>query len=155
MESKASQMIKSAEQIVERVKQTITCEINANDAKTIALMLGAYNRYQYYEHEGADYIFSIYNQDDLKKMVDNGLTAAEIVQAWNKVHYENFLPYFHFGDKYFGISAIGNLNDLKRKLISWLNEILLSVISRPLKHDEYKDLYEHYFKEQFEKGLEN
>lgn len=142
-------------QIIESVKRSITRDINRNDTKVIEMVLAAYNRYQEDERNGVDYLFDITNQSDLKCMVEGGLNVAEIAWAWKKVQDEHISTYFHFGCNYDGLSAAGNLNDLKRKLTSWLDEILPCVLKYVSRCEEYADIYEHYITEYLEKKWDN
>ena len=142
-------MVENFNSIVEIMIRRIAHDLR-NGNGTLDMVLNAYNRFQEDERGGVDYIFNINNQNDLKCMVDGGLTASEIAWALNKVQHSEFTSYFHFGCNYNGLYALGTLADLKRNLISWLDEFLPYVIMYVTRCTEYQALYEHYITEYLE-----
>ena len=142
-------MVENFTSIVEIMISRIAHDLR-NDDTNLDMVLNAYNRYQEDERDGADYIFDITNQNDLKCMVEGGLTVTEIAWAWNKIQNEGITPCFHFGGCYTGLEALGTLADLKLSLISWLDEFLPYVIMYVTRCTEYQNLYEHYITEYLE-----
>ena len=140
-------MEENINQIIEIVKKSIIHDIDNNDTKAIKMVLDAYNHYQEDELDSTDYLFDITNQHDLKCMVEGGLTASQIAFVWNKMRDEHLSPYFNFGCNYDGIAAVGTFDDLSRKLISWLDVILPSVLKYAARSIEYANIYEHYITE--------
>ena len=145
-------MVENFNSIVEIMKRRITHDLrNDNTNGVLDMVLNAYNRFQEDERDGVDYIFDITIQNDLKCMVEGGLTVTEIAWAWNKIQNEGITPCFHFGCNYNGLEALGTLADLKRNLISWLDEFLPYVIMYVTRCTEYQNLYEHYVTEYLER----
>ena len=54
------------------------------DDSVLSVMLEAYNQMQEDEFDGHYYIFNIHDEDDLKCLVKNGMTACEISYAYQK-----------------------------------------------------------------------
>ena len=144
-------MVENFNSIVEIMKRRIAHDLrNDNTNCVLGMVLNAYNRFQEDERDGVDYIFDITKQNDLKCMVDGGLNVTEIAWAWNKIKKEGISSCFHFGCNYGGLEALGTLADLKRNLISWLDEFLPFVIMYVTRCTEYQALYEHYITEYLE-----
>ena len=142
-------MVENFNSIVEIMKRRIAHDLR-NDNANLDMLLNAYNRFQKDERDGVDYIFDITIQNDLKCMVEGGLTVTEIAWAWNKIKNEGITSCFHFGCNYDGLDALGILADLKLNLISWLDEFLPYVIMYVTRCTEYQALYEHYITEYLE-----
>lgn len=143
-------MVENFNSIVETMKRRIAHDLR-NGNGVLYIVLNAYNRFQKDERDGVDYIFDIKNQNDLKCMIEGGLTVTDIAWAWNKVQDEDITPCFHFGCNYHGLDALGTLADLKLNLISWLDEFLPYVIMYVTRCTEYQALYEQYITEYLEK----
>ena len=144
-------MVENFNSIVETMKRRIAHDLrNDNTNGVLDMVLNAYNRYQEDERDGVDYIFDLNNQNDLKCMVDGGLTVTEIVSAWNKVQNEGITSYFHFGCNYDGLEALGTTTDVKHDLISWLPIFIPYVLMYVTRCTEYQAIYEHYITEYLE-----
>ena len=142
-------MVENFNSIVEIIKRRIAHDLrNGNGA--LDMVLNAYNRFQEDERDGVDYIFDLVKQNDLKRLVNEGLCATEIALAMRKVEKEKLSTFFHFGCNYNGLNALGTLADLKRNLISWLDEFLPYVIMYVTRCTEYQAIYEHYITEYLE-----
>ena len=144
-------MVENFNSIVEIMKRRIAHDLRNNTDGALDMVIDAYNRFQEDERDGVDYIFDITKQNDLKCMVDGGLNVTEIAWAWNKIKKEGISSCFHFGCNYGGLEALGTLADLKRNLISWLDEFLPYVIMYVTRCTEYQALYEHYITEYLER----
>ena len=144
-------MVENFNSIVEIMKRRIAHDLRNNTDGALDMVIDAYNRFQEDERDGVDYIFDINNHNDLKCMVDRGVTASEIAEAWDKVQYSGITSYFHFGCNYEGLETLGTLADLKRNLISWLDVFLPFVIMYVTRCTEYQALYEHYITEYLER----
>jgi hypothetical protein len=116
---------------------------NANSHKLLMLVLEAYNDFQESERDGVDYIFDLYNGDDLRCCVEGGMSASEIAKLYedSKV---NTTSFFHFGCNYPEAKPYANIESLRQQLISWLDELLENVIAYPYAYESYKQLYTMY-----------
>lgn len=145
-------MVENFNSIVEIMKRRIAHDLRYDNTNGVLdIVLNAYNRFQKDEIDGVDYIFDITIQNDLKCMVEGGLTVPEIAGAWSKIKNEGITPCFHFGPKYNGLEALGTLAELKRNLIAWLDEFIPYVIMYVTRCIEYQNLYEHYITEYLER----
>ena len=136
--------------MVETMKRRIAHDLRNNTNGVLNMVLNAYNRFQEDERGGVDYIFDLNNQNDLKCMVDGGLTASEIAWALDKVQHSGFTSYFQLGCNHDGLRALGTLKDLKRYLISWLPIFIPYVLMYVTRCTEYQAIYEHYITEYLE-----
>ena len=70
-------------EITNKLSQKMT---NENGCGNVTLLvLGAYNRFQEDERDGADYIFNINDVNDLKCCIDGGMSTCEISSIYNKL----------------------------------------------------------------------
>lgn len=113
----------------------------------LSILLKAYNTYQEEERDGVDYIFDLYDQDDLLCCVEGGLTAREIASLYehstkDKTHF------FFFGQNHQVPEQIKDLSSLRDQLLFCLDEILECVMTFP-ECEGYSDLYKRYVSEIF------
>ena len=127
-------------EITNKLSQKMT---NENGCGNVTLLvLGAYNRFQEDERDGADYIFNINDVNDLKCCIDGGMTTCEIASIYNKVKDSATTPYFFFGHNHEEAETLSTPNKLKTQFGIYLEEIIRHMLAF---HDVdgYKQLYDH------------
>lgn len=73
---------------IKKLRHTMT-------ADQFKVALKAYNAFEEAEHCGVDYIFDLHDKEDLKFMIDGGITLAELAQLHTKG-----TRYAFFGENY-------------------------------------------------------
>lgn len=138
-------MKKIIEDFIEQIRKQMVQDMNdeqIGDDVTI-LVLGAYNRYQDDEKDGANYLFDINNGNDLKCCIDGGMKAEEISWLYNECNKTaKSTPYFMFGANHEKAETIETWDALKAYLTNFLTSIILYMVTY---HDAdgYKQLYDH------------
>lgn len=137
---------KEFQSIINEVKNNIIYDFNRSD-KTLTDILKMYNDYQENVRNGVDYIFNLNDKDDLACCVNGGLTASNIAELvlYTANPYNN-TPYFFFGVNHPNAikGQFKTIDDLKKHLISWLDEILPSVLAYPFSFESYKRIWKLY-----------
>lgn len=137
-------MKKAINTMVESIKAAIIrdmenlCSMKGNHV--FAIVLNSYNTYQEEERDGVDYIFNINNQKDLKCCVEGGMTAKEVCALYQRCQ-ATTIPYFYFGQNYPEPKVVNSWMELRKNLITWLDEMLPYVIAYP---SVYHELYGEY-----------
>ena len=138
-------MKKIIENFIEEIRKKLVQEMN--DKQTCnyvtSLVLGAYNRYQEDEKDGANYLFDINNGNDLKCCIDGGMKAEEISWLYKECNKSaESTPYFMFGANHEKAETIETWDALKAYLTNFLSSIILYMITYQ-DVDGYKQLYGH------------
>lgn len=120
-------------------------ELARGNEEAIKIVLAAFNEMQEDERGGADYIFSIYNNNDLKFLVEKELVDAEDIAhvVDNPCDFPNGL--FYMNECTDGMQPV---QDLQNTLIGWLEEITKFVflyVARGGEDTAYKAYYERFF----------
>ena len=66
------------------VRDEIERQRNSLTADQFNVALKAYNAFEEAEHCGVDYIFDLHDKEDLKCMIDGGITLAELARLHNE-----------------------------------------------------------------------
>ena len=138
---------KEMQALIAKVAKNVEEEVmNSEINKALDLLLAAFNRYQEDERDGVDYIFDLSKQKDLKCMVEGGLSASEICDAWSTFRESDGIvtPFVRFGQNYTSLQFVGTRNDLKKGLIGALDDFLPYVFMYVCRCKEYQDFYEHF-----------
>lgn len=106
------------------------------------VVLAAYNRYCEDEKDGVDYLFDIYSQNDLKCLVNHGMTASEIAEVYNKAQYET--SNYFFCDCNHDVETISSFEDVVGMVIAMLDEVCECALLYVTRCEEYQALYERY-----------
>ena len=120
-------------------------ELVRGDKEAIKIVLAAFNEMQEDERSGVDYIFNIYNKDDLKFLIEKELVNAEDIA--HVVDNPCEFPYgmFFMNECTDGMQPV---QDLQKTLIVWLEEITKFVflyVARGGQDSAYKAYYERFF----------
>jgi hypothetical protein len=130
-------------EIAKLVSKKINDDVNAG--KNLNMLLAAYNEWQEYEKDGANYIFDINNNKDLKFVVDRGFLSAQgIAFVVNKC--ETGLFQFSGNDPDAGVKGI-DIEDLKKILINTSHIFIRYVFMyapRCGSNSAYTSVYEEY-----------
>ena len=118
---------------------TTYIEKNINyDGTLLYAVLCAYNQWQEDERDGVDYIFNIYNNDDLKCCIEGGLNANDISLLVNGVTKQDKTNYFFFGCNHPSPLQINNNDGLIQVLVGNIGGFLPYVFVYP---SSYGELY--------------
>lgn len=121
---------------------TKAAELYDQDPKYIpSMLLDTYNTYQDEERDGADYIFDLRQQNDLKVLADGGLTCGEIAEVVNHCYSKNIPPLIMFGNNHPHPEYFGNPDKLKSQLIGFLPDILPYILKYPTMYPEFIDVF--------------
>ena len=137
--------MKVMQKIIESMPKRIANDLRKNhlyNTEVFEMVLAAYNRYCEDEKCGVDYIFNIYNQNDLECCVKGGMTAEEIVTLYNDAQYKT--SNYFFCDENHGIKAIDSFEETLDILIDMLDEVCENVMTYVTRCSEYQALYEKY-----------
>jgi hypothetical protein len=141
-------------EIAKLVSKKINDDVNAG--KNLNMLLAAYNEWQEYEKDGANYIFDINNNKDLKFVVDRGFLSAQgIAFVVNKC--ETGLFQFSGNDPDAGVKGI-DTEDLKKILINTSDTFIRYVLMyapRCGSNSAYTSVYEEYIVPLLESGVFN
>ena len=119
------------EKIIERLKE--------DDIFNKALM--AYNQYQEDERFGLYYIFDLDDQEDLKTLVNCGVTASEISRLYNDNESADS-TYLYCGENHTNLRCL-NMSEIDKQLIANMEEIVLGMLAYPY-IDGYTPLYQEF-----------
>ena len=102
------------------------------DDSVLSVLLSAYNQMQEDEFDGHYYIFSIHSEDDLKCLVNNGMTASEISYVYQK-----------FEDGCFRFAEDGSIEEMsvckiRQTLANNMDALVRCVLMYP---EAYKKVY--------------
>jgi hypothetical protein len=120
-------------------------EADLRENKNLDLILSVYNEVMENERGGADYIFNIYNKDDVKFLVSNDLmTATDIAFVVNN---PDIVPngLFFMND---GAESMQPVKHLAIVLNNWVTEMTkfaVLYVARGSENSPYKAFYEKYF----------
>lgn len=130
-------------EIAKLVSKKINDDVNAG--KNLNMLLAAYNEWQEDERDGADYIFDINNEKDLKFVVDRGLLSAQgIAFVVNKC--ETGLFQFSGNDPDAGVKGF-SIEEVKKILTNSSDTFIRYVImyaARCGSNSAYTNVYEEY-----------
>ena len=129
--------------IANEIASRINADIKAG--KNLTMLLNAYNEWQEDECDGADYIFNINNESDLKFVVDRGLLSAQGI-AFVVDKTETGLFKFVGNDPDAGVKGVGII-ELKRTLVNTSDTFIRYIIMYAVrcgKDSAYADVYEEY-----------
>ena len=147
---KTNKMIKQlAEELADEIKAEIVVELTTKSENElrdwgrfgidlIDTLLKAYNRYCEDEKDGIDYLFNLNNKEDLKCIVEGGMTAREIADLYNKSNGEG---YFFFDCNHEEPYPIVGFEKLKSVLLSMLEDITKVIVAYP-EIKEYKVIWD-------------
>jgi hypothetical protein len=129
------------------IANIIAGRINADvkAGKNLTMFLAAYNEWQEYEKDGANYIFNINDKKDLKFVVDRGFLSAQGI-AWVVNETETGLFQFSGNDPDAGVKGI-DIEDLKKILINTSDTFIRYVLMyapRCGSNSAYTSVYEEY-----------
>jgi hypothetical protein len=130
-------------EIAKLVSKKINEDVKAG--KNLTMLLAAYNEWQEYEKDGANYIFNINNDKDLKFVVDRGLLSAQGI-FWVVNETETGLFQFNGDDPDAGVKGI-NIEDLKKTLTNTSDTFMRYVVmyaARCGSDSAYTRVYEEY-----------
>ena len=136
-------------QIGEILKKRIAADIKAG--RNLDLVRNAYNYWREDEHDGTEYVFSIFDKDDFKYVVDNDLLDQYgIVWAVHNTQIGCF--FFPCDINAEGVTEI-NREDLKSLLIANLDSVLPNMFKYICRGEDtpYQQLYEEYVVNELEK----
>lgn len=115
----------------------IEISFNENRTDNILKIINVYNRYQEDEKDGVDYLFNIYNKEDVIVCLKGGMTLDELVKLHKQAN--NSSEWFLFGQNHLNPFIVCD-SVLKRHLLSYANEIAKCIIGYPWV-EEYRTLY--------------
>lgn len=104
-------------------------------------VLMAYNQYQEDERFGVDYIFDLDDQEDLKTLVNGGVTASEISRLYNDIENADS-KYLYCGENHTNLRCL-NMSEIYYQLIGNMEEIVLCMLAYPY-IDGYTPLYQEF-----------
>lgn len=130
--------------MVAEIKNAVANDLMSmkEEGALLKLMLNAYNTYQEDERDGVDYVFDLTNQDDLKCVVDGGMTAKEIGELYMGSQV-NHSQYFLCGCNYSKVVPIANWEMLRGIIMGFLDEVIEKVVTFPYVKG-YREVYERY-----------
>lgn len=136
--------MKAFEIMVAEIKNAVANDLMSmkEEGALLKLMLNAYNTYQEDERDGVDYVFDLTNQDDLKCVVDGGMTAKEIGELYMGSQV-NHSQYFLCGCNYSKVVPIANWEMLRGIIMGFLDEVIEKVVTFPYVKG-YREVYERY-----------
>lgn len=139
--------MKAFEMMVAEIKNAVANDLMSmeEEGALLKLVLNAYNTYQEDERNGVDYIFDLTNQDDLKCVVNGGMTAKEIGELYMGSQV-NHSQYFLFGCNYTKAVPIANWETRRERIMGFLDEVIEKVVTFPYIKG-YRELYEKYVTE--------
>ena len=139
--------MKAFEIMVAEIKNAVANDLMSvkEEGALLKLMLNAYNTYQEDERDGVDYVFDLTNQDDLKCVVDGGMTAKEIGELYMGSQV-NHSQYFLCGCNYSKVVPIANWEMLRGIVMGFLDEVIEKVVTFPYVKG-YREVYERYVTE--------
>lgn len=129
--------------VIKFIAENVEADLREN--KNLDLILSVYNEVMEDERGGADYIFNIYNKDDVKFLVSNDLmTATDIAFVVNN---PDIVPngLFFMND---GAESMQPVKHLAIVLNNWVTEMTKFAVLYVARGDEnspYKAFYEKYF----------
>ena len=138
--------MKVMKKIIESMSKRIEKDLlknHLNNTEVFEMVLAAYNRYCEDEKDGIDYIFDIYNQDDLKCLVKNGMSASEIATIYEGAQYRTS-NYFFYDCNHMTNNVIGSFEEVLDLLIGMLDEVCECVMTYVTRCEEYQAIYERY-----------
>ena len=141
-------------EIAKLVSKRINDDVNAG--KNLNMLLAAYNEWQEDEKDGANYIFDINNDKDLKFVVDRGLLSAQGI-AFVVDKCETGLFQFSGNDPDAGVRGI-DIEELKKTLTNTSNTFIRYVIMYAVRcgsNSAYANVYEEYIVPVLERGIFN
>jgi len=141
-------------EIAKLVSKKINDDVNAG--KNLNMLLAAYNEWQEDEKDGADYIFDINNEKDLKFVVERGFLSAKGI-AFVVNECETGLFQFNGNDPDAGVKGIG-IEELKKTLMNTSDTFIRYVImyaARCGSNSAYTNVYEEYIVPVLECGYFN
>lgn len=128
----------------DEVAHTIIRDINNGNCSNLCSDVAkAYNVYQQNKQSGNARLYDINDEEDLKHLVKNGMSAAQISKVYNGSLY-NETPFFFFDEKDKKVEPIVVNGSLSQKMVDCLYAMALHIIAYPYKHEEYKRLYVSY-----------
>lgn len=131
-------------EMVASLKKLITKDLSLGkeNPKVVDMLLDAYNRYQLDERDGVDYLYNLFNKEDLKKCIDNGLSVSDIAWLYDQTSL-NTTSFFYFGVNHEEPEPIANFQELKNLMVNWLCDFLPCVVAYPYLK-EYQAIYKRY-----------
>lgn len=109
--------------------------------QTTKILLKAYNTWQETEHDGVDYIFDLSSREDLKTVIDGGLSLPEITDLYTSFKNGNITQYYLFGQNYTDARPFASKKEIRATLSTYLEEILRYVLAYP---SSYAEVYSRY-----------
>ena len=127
--------------ILEDLVNVLADEVKKDFKRLKPLVLKAYNRWQEDERDSADYIFDLYNPDDLIACIKGGLTPTEIASMVGRIreNTKSMTRFFMFGSNHKQPKML-SIQPLDNQLLGSLEEVLAYMLVYPYVED-YKDLY--------------
>ena len=141
-------------EIAKLVSKRINDDVNAG--KNLNMLLAAYNEWQEDERDGADYIFDINNDKDLKFVVERGLLSAQGI-AFVVDKCETGLFQFSGNDPDAGVKGI-DIEELKKILTNTSDTFIRYVLMyapRCGSNSPYAKVYEEYIVPVLERSVFN
>jgi hypothetical protein len=137
--------MKVMQRIIESMPKRIANDLRKNhlyNTEVFEMVLAAYNRYCEDEKDGIDYIYDIYNQEDLKTLVNNGMTANDITKLFESAQYTK--SNYFFCDCNHDIEQIASFEHVLDFLIGMIDEVCEYVMTYVTRCEEYQSVYEKY-----------
>lgn len=127
--------------VLEDLVNVLADEVKKDFKRLKPLVLKAYNRWQEDERDSVDYIFDLYDQDDLIACIKGGLTPTDIASMVCRIreNTKSMTRFFMFGSNRKEPKML-SIQPLDNQLLGSLNEILSYMLIYPYA-DDYKELY--------------
>jgi len=137
--------MKVMQKVIESMPKRIAKDLRNNhlwNTDVFDMVLAAYNRYCEDEKDGIDYIYDIYNQEDLNTLVNNGMTANDITKLFESA--QDTKSNYLFCDCNHDIEQIASFENVLDLLIGMIDEVCECALLYVTRCEEYQALYERY-----------
>ena len=129
--------------VIKFIAENVEADLREN--KNLDLILSVYNEVMEDERGGADYIFNIYNKDDVKFLVSNDLmTATDIAFVVNN---PDIVPngLFFMNDGAESMQPVKHLAIVPNNWVTEMTKFAVLYVARGDENSPYKAFYEKYF----------
>lgn len=129
--------------VIKFIAENVEGDLKAG--KNLDLILSVYNKVMDDERDGADYIFNIYNKDDVKFLVSNDLmTATDIAFVVNNPDIvPNGLFFMNNGAE--SMQPVKHLAIVLNNWVTEMTKFAVLYVARGSENSPYKAFYEKYF----------
>lgn len=105
-------------------------------------LLKIYNAYQDNERDGVDYIFNLYDKEDVKCLIDCDVSVAQLAELHQSVVDGKKTQYFFFGQNYDGFVAFKTEKELYAFFKNTTDIIIAYTLAHPNMGDAFEWLYD-------------